>query len=311
MTIKNKIINLIGKLPYISRLRRENILLRNEKWMQRKNSMFPDGHYHSTINSIDHLKTREALVWGREKESRIAGINLNTSMQLHLIDQFIPYYHDIPFPSFKNNLTRYYFENEFHSYTDAIFLYSMMRHFNPKQIIEVGSGYSAAVILDTNERFFDNRIRLTIIEPHPDRLYSLIAVKDRNSSKVIEQEVQQIPLEIFELLEAGDILFIDSSHVVKTGSDVNYILFEILPRLKSGVLIHFHDIFYPFDYPKEVVYTGIQWNEGFFLRAFLMYNNEFEIKLFSNYLYHHHIEVYDKMPLCHKNTGGNLWLTKK
>src|SRR5690606_8620162 len=115
-----------------------------------------------------------------------------------------------------------------------------------------------------------------------------------------------VPLAVFEELNAGDMLFIDSTHVAKTGSDVNYILFEILPRLKSGVLIHFHDIFYPFEYPRDWVFNGRNWNEVYFLKAFLMYNTTFEIKLFSHYLHKHHPNVFEAMPLCYRNHGGNL-----
>jgi hypothetical protein len=131
------------------------------------------------------------------------------------------------------------------------------------------------------------------------------------SITLIEKKVQDLNLEIFEKLNCGDFLFVDSSHVVKTGSDVNYILFEILPRLKSGVLIHFHDIFYPFEYPKDWVFNGWNWNEDYFLRAFLMYNTEFEIKLFSHYLHKHYSDVFKNMPLCYNNYGGNLWIMKK
>ena len=115
---------------------------------------------------------------------------------------------------------------------------------------------------------------------------------------------------LFDELAENDILFIDSTHVSKTGSDVNYILFEILPRLKPGVFIHFHDVFYPFEYPREWVFGGFNWNENYLLHAFLMYNETFEIKIFADYLHVHHKEIFKEMPLCYKNTGGNLWLQK-
>jgi hypothetical protein len=165
-------------------------------------------------------------------------------------------------------------------------------------------------MLDTNELFFKNQIDLTFIDPNPERLYSLMKESDKKKTKVIEKDVQLIPLNIFKKLQSGDILFIDSTHVSKTGSDVNYILFEILPILTSGVLIHFHDIFYPFEYPKEWVFNGFNWNEDYILRAFLMYNEKFEIKLFSDYLHKHHKDIFKEMPLCYNNTGGNLWLEK-
>ena len=118
-------------------------------------------------------------------------------------------------------------------------------------------------------------------------------------------------MDVFEKLNAGDILFVDSTDVSKTGSDVNYIMFEIIPILKSGVLIHFHDVFCPFEYPKEWVFQGRNWNEDYILKAFLMYNDRFEIKLFSEYLHKHHGDVFEAMPLFYKNHGGNLWIEKK
>jgi hypothetical protein len=134
---------------------------------------------------------------------------------------------------------------------------------------------------------------------------------DKKQAIVIEKDVQLISLNVFKKIEAGDILFIDSTHVSKTGSDVNYILFEILPVLKSGVLVHFHDVFYPFEYPKDWIFHGINWNEDYILKAFLMYNEKFEIKLFSEYLHRHHKDVFEEMPLCYNNTGSNLWIEKK
>ncbi len=107
-----------------------------------------------------------------------------------------------------------------------------------------------------------------------------------------------------------DILFIDSSHVVKTGSDVNHLLFEVLPRLRSGVLIQFHGIFHPFEYPKDWVLGGFNWNEDYFIRAFLMHNQAYSILLFANYLHKVHPSVFDDMPLCRRNRGGSLWLEK-
>ncbi len=162
----------------------------------------------------------------------------------------------MPFKSEKQNNLRYQFENGFYSYTDAIMLYSMIRYYKPKRIIEIGAGFSSSVMLDTNELFFENAINLTFIDPYADRLYSLITENDKKTATIIETNVQLTPLIVFEKLEQGDILFVDSAHVTKTGSDVNYILFEILPALKKGVLVHFHDVFYPFEYPKDWVFNG-------------------------------------------------------
>ncbi len=110
---------------------------------------------------------------------------------------------------------------------------------------------------------------------------------------------------------AGDVVFIDSSHVVKIGSDVAYILFHILPELQPGVIVHFHDILWPFEYPEDWLCEGRAWNEAYVLRAFLQFNEAFDILYFNSYIWHHHAErLQQKMPLCMKNPGGSIWLQK-
>jgi hypothetical protein len=113
-------------------------------------------------------------------------------------------------------------------------------------------------------------------------------------------------------MQAGDILFIDSTHVMKTGSDVCQELFEILPRLKPGVLIHFHDVFWPFEYPAAwVVQENRSWNELYGLRAFLMYNAAFQVEFFSDFFCQHfRPRIEAEFPTMLKNTGGSLWLRK-
>jgi hypothetical protein len=187
----------------------------------------------------------------------------------------------------------------------------MMRFLRPQRIVEVGSGYSSCAILDVNELFFDNAIACTFIEPYPQLLRSVIGNSDRRSIRLIGQKVQDADLNVFRELQASDILFIDSSHVSKTGSDLNYILFKILPLLKKGVYIHFHDIFYPFEYPRNWVNEGRAWNETYMLRAFLQYNQSFQIRFFSTYLLRQYPEIFKEgLPLCLKEPGGNLWIEK-
>jgi len=290
----------INKMPYVRTLYKQSL-----------NSCVPNGHFYSPVFSIEDVKNRQNEIWKNVENDGINGVELRTEEQKKLVQELAKHYLELPFTSEKQNNIRYQLENGYYSFTDGIILYSMIRHFQPKQIIEIGSGFSSAVMLDTNEIFFENKINLTFIDPYMDRLFSLMKGDDKNRIKIIEKDVQLISLAIFEKLEAGDILFVDSTHVSKTGSDVNYILFEILPILKSGVLIHFHDIFYPFEYPKEWVFRGINWNEDYILKAFLMYNEKFEIKLFSDYLHKHHKETFESMLLCYKNTGGSLWIEKK
>ncbi|MFN0188040.1 MAG: class I SAM-dependent methyltransferase [Bacteroidia bacterium] len=291
------------KLPFVGNEFREYFLLRD-------NSCFSPGHFYSTIVDVKEIEKREKYIWSRRDSLSIPAIDLHLNDQLNLVNEFYQYYQEMPFTDKKLAQLRFYFDNDYYSYTDASVLYFMMRHCRPKRIIEVGSGFSSAIMLDTNQLFFDNKIQLTFIEPFPERLKMLIRADDYNFVNLFESNVQSVDLNIFKQLEEGDFLFIDSSHVSKTDSDLNYLLFEVLPLLKPGVMIHFHDIFYPFEYPKKWVQEGRNWNEIYFLRAFLMYNPVFKIELFVDYLHAHHSECFAKLPLLYKNTGGCMWIKK-
>ncbi|WNH11631.1 class I SAM-dependent methyltransferase [Thalassobellus suaedae] len=298
--IKSSVISFLNKMPYVRGLYKQSL-----------NCCFPNGHFYSPVVSIEDIKERADSIWQAVETPLINGIDLRTEAQKQLVKKFEAYYKELPFKPEKSAGLRYQFENGSYSYTDAIILYSFIRHFKPKRVIEIGSGYSSMVMLDTNELFFSNEIDLTFIEPYPNRLYALLKEGDLLTNKILTKKIQDVPLSVFDVLESGDILFIDSTHVSKTGSDVNFIMFHILPRLKAGVLIHFHDIFYPFEYPKEWVFQGRNWNEAYIIKAFLMYNAQFEIKLFSEYLHKFHGAIFESMPLCYSNLGGNLWLEKK
>ena len=118
-------------------------------------------------------------------------------------------------------------------------------------------------------------------------------------------------VEIFSKLEKNDILFIDSSHVSKTGSDVNFELFEIFPILNSGVWVHIHDMFWPFEYPNDWIQQGRSWNELYFIRAYLTGNKQFQVKLFQHYLYERHKAFWEAtIGKFVVNPGGGLWLEK-
>ena len=269
----------------------------------------PFGHYYSPIPSKSGI---EAFDFSRlASVTEVEGVDLNTQEQLGLLDKFEPFYQELPFSEQKKENLRYYYSNGFFSYSDAIGLYCMLRHLKPNRVIEAGSGFSSSVTLDTNELFFNNKINCTFIEPYPERLKRLLKESDKSSAAILEKKLQDIPLNMFKELKPNDILFIDSTHVSKFNSDVNYILHTILPALEKGVYIHFHDIFYPFEYPREWLLGGYAWNEDYILRAFLEYNNVFKIILFNNYLG----KVYGKtikerFPLMYKNIGGSIWIKK-
>ena len=295
--IKRHVRNVLDTLPYISSLRRQV----NEQ------GFYPAGHYYSPIPSREDVI---ANLGKARPRSSLAGIELCKESQFALLQQYQKYYEEAPFPLQKRGDCRYYYEQDWFCYADAILLYCFIRHFRPKRIVEVGSGLSA-LILDTMERFPYGDVEVTFIEPFPDRLLSLLKPEDKNRCRIIEHKVQEVDPRVFESIQSGDLLFIDSSHVVKYGSDVQHLFFEILPNLPKGAYVHFHDIFFPFEYISEWMAEGRYWNEDYFLRAFLSYNETWVIVLFNHYA---SIEfrsyLQEKMPLCLKRACGSLYLTR-
>jgi predicted O-methyltransferase YrrM len=194
-----------------------------------------------------------------------------------------------------------------------------MRLYKPRKIIEVGSGFSSAAMLDVNELFCDGQIQFNFIEPNPSRLQHLLLKKDLEKVNIIKKRVQEVSLETFNILKENDILFIDSSHVAKTDSDVLHICFNILPTLNEGVIIHFHDILWPFEYPKLWYDQGRIWNEAYMLRAFLQFNTAFEIIYFNSFMelsqgefLNTHLPLMMKMPESEETLGNtSLWIRKK
>lgn len=270
----------------------------------------PFNHYESPYPDIREIHQREKEVFDKEKE--IPDIDFNVDGQMELLGQM----KDIEIPGWSDEKSdalsdRYYYHNDWFAKGSADALYYMMRILKPRNIIEVGSGFSTAVMLDTNEKFMGHQVAITSIEPNARRLKSLLRPGD--NLEIFEKKLQEIPVSFFEKLQEDDILFIDSSHVSKMNADVNYILFEILPRLKAGVYIHFHDMFYPFIYPKDWVYEGRAYNEAFMLRAFLMNNQKYSIQLFGEMFASKCMHAYkDKIPEHLSGCGcGSLWIKKE
>jgi Methyltransferase domain len=180
---------------------------------------------------------------------------------------------------------RYRADNSMFGQLSAAMLAGAVNAVKPRRYVEIGSGFSSAVLPDINDEWRrEDPIELTFIDPAPKRLLSVLRDGDRDACTIFTERVQEINLSVFDALEPGDILFIDSSHVAKTDSDVLRELFVILPRLPAGTLIHFHDILYPFDYPmKWLVEQNRSWNEAYFLRAFLMYNYHFRVHFWTDF----------------------------
>lgn len=293
-----------------------NLLLKNRRldaYLRRRYTpaqFVPPGHFHSPLPDLEEVRKNAALLW--KETTDCPGINLDPQGQRDWLDRLALFYPEFDWPEQPSPTRRYHLVNGFFEQGDAVMLHGMMRHWQPKQIIEVGSGFSSALMLDVNERFLEGSGHFIFIEPYPDRLNNLLRAEDRQRCRLLTQPVQQVPLSVFQTLRANDILFIDSSHVAKIGSDVNHLFFEVLPVLAPGVIVHVHDIFWPFEYPRAWIDEGRAWNEAYLLRAFLQYNAAFRILLFNDFVGRHHTAwLRQHMPLVLQNPGGSLWLRKE
>jgi hypothetical protein len=240
------------------------------------------------------------------------GIDWNEATQLELLQHLRPYVEDIHYPVAQPaDPKTYFYQNDQFPVLDAEVLFCLLRHFKPQRMIEVGAGFSSLITAQVNRDFLHNKLHFSCIEPYPRQF--LIDGVD-GISELVVHKVWDVPLSYFNTLEDGDILFIDSSHVSKVGSDVNYLFFEVLPRLNKGVLVHIHDIFLPDEYPKTwVIGEGRHWNEQYLTRAFLEFNASFEVLWGAHFMAKYHGKevqrVFTRFPRL--GGGGSLWLRRK
>jgi len=222
----------------------------------------------------------------QSRPSGCRGVDLNRRGQREMLAALAPH-----FPEG----VAYWEENTWFGLVDSVVLYAMVRHHRPRKVVEIGSGHSTRMTSAAIER--SGVGELITIEPNADRM---------SAAPTHPVEVQQVPLEVFEGLEENDILFIDSSHVLRAGSDVHYEYLEILPCLRPGVLVHVHDIFLPDDYPRDWMTSRHRfWNEQYVLQAFLAFNRDFEV-LWSS----HMIAAELERLLPGAPPGGSFWMRR-
>ena len=198
------------------------------------------------------------------------GVDLRLGQQVALLDELGPALARWPYGDEAGRRgLRYQTDNDFFGWTDSQLWYALLATRRPRRVVEVGSGWSTALLLDACDRE-GLETTVTAIEPFPERLRSVMRDGDADRITVRQHKVQDMPADELADLHAGDVLFVDSTHVAKIGSDVNHLVFDVFPRLPPGVLVHVHDIAYPFEYPQEWVEEGRAWNEAYLLRAFLL-----------------------------------------
>ena len=255
------------------------------------------GHFYSPLTSDSDVA--RALTW-----SGAPGVEMAEAAQLQLAAKLAS---DMSQPLAG---PRYKAENSMYGPGDGSVDRAMLRQFRPRRVVEVGSGFSTAVALDVaDESDGLPDLKITCIEPYPQRLLSLLGQADRERVSIIRQPVQDVQVAAFEQLEPGDFLFIDSTHVVKAGSDVAWLFLHVLPLLKPGVIVHVHDLFWPFEYPEEWLRERRDWTEAYLVHAFLSGNADWEILFFASWLWRCHPEL---VPAHLAAEGpGALWLRRR
>ncbi len=238
-------------------------------------------HYYSPVPNILELRRNQA-VWA--KPSNLPGIHVDLDEQMaFLADTCRPY-------QFEYKGHRTYLEGQEKHFgpgygpIESQALHGVIRKFKPRRVVEVGSGvstYCMAKAMAMNVQEGAPAGTITCIEPYPSE-----ALKAMPGIELVAAPVQQADLSVFTSLQAGDLLFIDSSHAVRPGGDVNFLMLEVLPRLNPGVMVHIHDIYLPFDHQRDVCNTFFHWTETSLVRAFLTHNPKVKILACMSHLHY-------------------------
>ena len=282
----------------------KRLLFRLYKLGSRLGVLVMPAHYYVGEPIIIELE-RTRGEW--QKRSEMPGVAVNLDDQIKLLREIcLPYQREYAGnATYLEGVARSYGPG--YGYIEAQALHAVIRHYAPKRIIEVGSGVSTHCMLaalNLNGRN-GQRTALTCVEPYPSA-----RLRQTSGIELLESKVQAVPVDVFRKLDRGDFLFIDSSHTVKPGSDVNYLILEVLPVLAPGVIVHIHDVFLPYDYQRNVLKTFLHWSETSLLRAYLTHNDRMAVLFCLSHLHYDRQEQlkeifpeYDPAP---DETGLNL-----
>jgi hypothetical protein len=280
-------------------------------WSGAVASAFPPGHFYSPI--VDPGTVKRIRVWPYRPD--VLGIDFNDASHVRILrDEFPRFMPEFDYPQTLEvtpALSSFFRDNAQFAMLDPPALFVLLRAWKPRRIIEVGSGFSSLLMADVNARFLGHEVTITCVDPYPP---SFLRQRIDGIARMVERRVQDLPLDQFTDLQAGDLLFVDSSHVAKTDSDVNFLFFEVFPRLASGVLVHVHDIFLPHDYPPDwVLGENRSWNEQYLLRALLMHSSGFEVLFGCSYAFWRYPELV-VAALANADGaaygGGSFWLRR-
>lgn len=300
-------------LEKIIKLYLGSLLVKSFPIWQRFGVHITPNHYYQPIPDT---RTLQEDLW--LKPSELIGIEINEETMISNLAIFKHKFKNEyeKFPRSKTSIPyKYYTNNGAFQSVDGEIYYCMVRYFKPRKIIEVGSGnstYLAAQAILKNKEDYQLNAELIAIEPYPN---DTLRIGFPGLSKLVISDVQDVHLSEFTKLMKNDILFLDSSHVLKVGSDVKYEFTEILPRLNSGVLIHIHDIFLPAEYPREwILKKHLFYNEQYLLQAFLAFNSAFDILWGGSYMHLKHPDkLEDAFGSYRKDSSlpASIWLRKR
>jgi peptidoglycan/LPS O-acetylase OafA/YrhL/predicted O-methyltransferase YrrM len=273
--------------------------------------LFPPGHFYSPMYDPQELVVNRALIWPSKPRPTL-DLDWHDEKQLDLCNRIFAAQEPLALrrePS--EDPTEYWCGNDQYPPLDAWVLAAMLRHLRPTRMIEIGSGFSSLVTARVNREEFAHSMHFTCIEPYPR---NFLTAGVGGISELRQELIQDSPLDLFTELTDSDILFIDTSHTVKTGGDVTWIFHEIIPRLQAGVVVHVHDFFLPYEYPENWVMEGRGWNETYLVRSFLGYNSSFEVLWATQYM----LERYpDSIARAFRpdddsiaRAGGSLWFQR-
>lgn len=290
-----------------SKLGPERLPLSYKVWDRIGVASLPFHYYQPVFNT----GTLNPLLFSRP--DAMHGIEWNEQEQVSLLAEFNFQNEllEIPVDAPASDTLEFFHANPSFGPADAEMLYNMVRHFKPSKVLEIGSGYSTRMLkkaLDTN-RNEGIPAEHVCIEP-----YEMPWLESLGVDKVIRTKAEDLDLGIFRVLKANDILFIDSSHVLRMGGDVFAEYLQILPVLQPGVVVHIHDIFLPYDYPKHwVVEKRRLWTEQYLLQAFLVFNTSFRVLAAVNFLALHHADELAKACPIYaqlRSGHGSFWMQR-
>ena len=266
----------------------------------------PAGHFYSPLVDPNDEYVGRALDLEARPPEIGAALGLDEAEILRWLSIMAESYDPLPFRGSPERNSLYHYRNAAFPLADALALLAVMKEKRPRRYIEAGCGFSSCAAIEINERFLGGGAEMTFLDPHPETLLELLPADSPHRRCVRRMKLQEAPIGMFAGLRAGDILFIDSSHVAKTGSDVLDYLFRVFPALEPGVAIHVHDVFFPFEYPAAWVRDeNRSWNEAYFLRAFLHDNPRYRVFFFSDWVYKRRRKILEeRMPLWIEGRGG-------